>query len=229
MDKTHDFRSIFCGRCGHRIDFPVSCGKRFCGVCAKSKLTRMRRRMSFVINSIPRVSGENLKFLTLTLKSGEDPEKLVKHLIASFRRLRQRQFWSQRVSGGCYSIELTHSEAGWHVHLHAILMAHYMAQWQLSSLWKAVSGSFVVDIRRTYNNEAVAYLCKYLTCDKVPIELQDVVSQSLKGYRLWSPFGTAHDINRTYKPSAMKCPSCESSVWIPETAMRADNHFHKLL
>jgi hypothetical protein len=177
--------------------------------------------MLFVVNSLKRGDGESLKFLTLTVKSQADPLKMVRHLIDSFRRLRQRKAWMEAVSGGIYALEMTHNPAGWHVHIHAVIMAKYFAQWKLSHLWNSVSGSPVVDIRRTYNSECVAYLCKYLTCEKVPEEYRPEADRALKSCRLWSAFGTAHDLNNTYKPPKMKCPVCESTLWVPEFALNA--------
>lgn len=157
--------------------------------------------------------------MTLTIQSQEDLSPMITSLIVAFRRLRSRNLWKESVRGGVYVLEVTHSVKGWHAHLHVIMMARYIPQHFLSRIWKAVSGSPVLDIRQVKGKSPVGYVTHYLTKFDLPPEVAAEAEAAIRNRRLWSPFGIAHDLNQQYKPAPVPCPHCGQCAWISERAI----------
>jgi hypothetical protein len=91
-----------------------------------------------------------------------------------FTRLRHRKF-AKNWSGGFYSIEVTHADSGWHLHLHALIEAKWIDQGQLAREW--------ADINRGYG-----HICKVKDCRGLEY-LRQVLKYVVKGNELssWSP------------------------------------------
>lgn len=159
------------------------------------------------------------KFITLTLVSRQELAPMIDSLITGFRKLRGRKMWRDAVSGGVYVLEITHSEKGWHAHLHIIAMMRYVPQHHLSLVWLAITGSRIVDIRAVKGNTPVGYVTHYLTTFDVPAGDMLEAEAAVRNRRLWSPFGTAHDVNLTYKPPLYPCPHCGVVAWITQRAI----------
>lgn len=213
---THEYSTIYCASCGHPVHVPVRCGLRFCSVCSASAAGRARSRLQWIINNFEKQKRKRWKFLTLTLRSTEDLSKQLEHLISSFRKLRNRRLWKDSVTGGLYVVELTHSPKGWHCHLHVIMQSSYIPQYHLSRVWNAISGSPVVDIREVKNNGLATYLTQYLTKCDVPLDHRNEAEDAMRGRRMWSPFGLAHDLNCQYKPQPAPCPCCGCEEWMSD-------------
>ena len=134
-------------------------------------------------------------------------------LIHSFRRLRSRKLWSENVAGGCYVIETTWGNGGWHVHLHIVCLCRYIPQHQLSRVWKTISGAKIVDIRRCKPGDLSGYVTHYLTKFDFPPEHRQEARDAMQGRRLWSPFGICHDVNLQYVRPPYRCPECQCCDW----------------
>jgi hypothetical protein len=170
------------------------CHDRWCVPCAKT------RADTFTQNIRRALSGKTVRFMTLTLVSTNDSLLLrLKHLLASFRRLRRIPLWRRLVRGGCASIEITFNrETGlFHPHLHCLIEGSYFPQAILRTEWELATGdSRIVDIRPcTSHDNAAAYVAKYLVkpiahADHLDAEhLADVV-QSFRGVKQVVTFGT---------------------------------------
>lgn len=152
----------------HRVDrerykaVPDYCHDRWCQPCASSRQALIRRNLSGRIQDHPH------RFLTLTIRHGSEPlADLIKHLYKSFRRLRSRALWRDRVRGGACFLEITydHDRNSWHPHLHCMLDGSYIDRPELSRLWLAATGdSCNLDLRYIRTpREAVNYITKYAT------------------------------------------------------------------
>jgi hypothetical protein len=212
-DFSHNWKSVFCTHCGHRIDFPEACGKRFCGICSAKRNRRVANRLRFLISVGSSSSVKNLRFLTLTLPNFADLQTGFDHLIKSFRKLRQRREFMAHTEGGAFVIEVTGKTGAWHVHLHGILQGNFWSVYRISKLWKQCSGGEIVDIRAIYGTKLAGYLTKYLTKCTVPEECMDEVETAFRGKRMFGCFGTWHDINLRYNPPVYACPSCMKCDW----------------
>lgn len=213
MDKTHDYSTIVCAGCGHTIQIPVRCGLRFCSVCSRSAAARAHARISFICNNMKKAKNERWKLITLTLISQSELAPQIDHLIKSFRRLRARKMWTEAIQGGIYVLEITRSIRGWHAHLHVLCIGKFIPQHHLSRVWQSISGSRIVDIRQVKPGAAISYVTHYLT--KFDLSSADLIDAeaAVRNRRLWSPFGSAHDLNLQYKPAPVPCPHCGACDW----------------
>lgn len=172
------------------------CHSRHCEACARARRAGLVAAVAHQLKT----RRERCRFLTFTLKC--QPVPLVDQLdrlLASFRRLRQRQFWKKLVVGGAFFVEikLGKNSGAWHVHLHVLTEGLWIDQKKLSAEWHAVTGdSFIVDCRAIAEDAKVAsYVAKYAT---KPLS-SEVISQpekldecivSVRGRRLIQCFGT---------------------------------------
>jgi len=75
-------------------------------------------------------------------------------------------------------------------------------------MWKSISKGSGVWITRIPEKAVVGYLTKYLTKAGTVDSLTAETSASLKGMRLFSPFGTWYKMNIKYIKPASKCSKC---------------------
>jgi hypothetical protein len=213
-DDRHDWHTLACANCGRLVSVPVRCGLRFCNICNGARRSRTFKRLRFICANTPTKHSFHWKSIELTLVSQYNLSDMVDHIICAFRKLRARRFWRSATAGGIYVIELTHSQNGWHVHLHILVYAKWIPQDLLSAEWKRITGAPVVWIQRISARERLPYVIKYICKLSVPEELGPHVERALAQRRLWSPFGEAHDLNLTYKPEPHHCERCNGCDWI---------------
>ena len=158
-----------------------------------------------------------LKHLTLTVRNDPDLSKMTKHLLASFRKLRNTVIWKSGVVGGAFVIELTNKGNHWHAHLHIVIQAFWIEISDIMNAWyKCSDGNTGAYIRNIPPSEAVRYLSKYVTKSDLPEALQIEASEALKHYRLFSPFGSWYGINKRYEAPITRCSVCnEPSTFLP--------------
>lgn len=171
-----------------------TCKFRLCRPCAATRAALIRDNLT------THCKDRDLRFLTLTLKSADEPLRLtVARLHKHFRVLRRRILWRDRVTGGAGFVEVTRNQATqlWHVHLHCIVEGKYIPRSSLAAEWLAVTGdSYIIDIRRPASLITLAnYVTKYVTKPFAPgptTTMQDLIlaAQALEGSKLASTFGT---------------------------------------
>lgn len=219
MDDLHSFLSMVCGHCGRTISVPVSCGNRFCQVCNGPRKRKIRGKLSGFINTRKLRPRDTFKMLTLSVASTEDLKAQIDLLVASFRRLRQRAFWRNRVRGGLSVIEVTHSDAGWHAHIHAIIESAFLPYNELLSGWIAASGGRGCHVKAIPPQAITAYVTKYVTKSDMPEALQLQASDALKGRRLFQPFGEWHAPIAAIRIPHAVCRSCGTGYFLYGDAM----------
>lgn len=209
----HSFISIYCDGCTEVVTVPEYCGNRFCIICGSARRRRVANRLKSLVNASVPGSGERLKMITLTIPKVQDAREGVRTLLSSFRRLRSRPLWRNSVSGGAFILEICGRPGAWHIHAHILLNALYIPVRRLSKLWAQVSPGKIVDIRLAARDRAVTYLTKYLAKASVPDGLQVVVSDALKGTRMFQPFGSWYHALPPDKKVPFKCPCCGGVSW----------------
>ncbi len=126
-----------CKRCGNVWAIPDACGSRFCPKCVRA----VRQRNIAEIQKVVQQIGGRRRFVTLTVRSNHDLRRMLNNVSSSFVRLRARDWWQRHVTAGIYAVEVTHNpDAGWHVHIHAIVWGAYMPRPWLVSEWQAATG-----------------------------------------------------------------------------------------
>jgi len=225
----HKYSRFVCGHCGRIIDVPISCGNRFCNICQSSRQNRARFKIESLIKRLPKIQGFRLKMLTLSVPNTPDLQAGVDHLFKSFRRLRQRQYFKNRVVGGLIVCEITKSEAGWHPHLHILIQSMYLNFDVLLKLWCDVSGGLGVYIQNIPTKQAIFYVTKYIC--KTGLRGNDVITASncLKGKRLFQPFGKWHNWSNSIPKYEFHCPKCGHNdlVYMDSIVSITNNKYRK--
>ena len=210
INSNHKYLAIMCTCCGKHFDVPVYCGDRFCDICSYSRHGRVRKRLGWLISRYVPTKGSFLKHLTLTIPNQENLPKMLRSLLKAFRSLRQTAYWRNHVKGGAFVIEITGKTGSWHGHLHIVLDSTYMKWSVLRDLWIKYSGGRGVWINAIPPSQALSYLTKYLSKPEVSDQDLSEVNASLKGFRLFQPFGTWFAVNQTYVNPPAQCSSCSS-------------------
>lgn len=138
------------------------CHDRFCVPCGRTRAHVVAENLTRKLAPAPH------RLLTLTLRHSDTPlHRQLTRLFLSFKRLRSRTFWRERVTGGAAVLELTFNSATrlWHPHLHVILQGSYLPQPSLRALWLDITGdSSIVDIKLIRDAPGVvSYITKYIT------------------------------------------------------------------
>lgn len=182
-----------------------TCKMRLCRPCAAERAALIRA------NLLEAVKDREIRFLTLTLKSTDEPLRLtVARLHAYFRQLRRKPLFSKRVVGGAAFVEVTRNAQTclWHVHLHCLIEGKFLPKEALSRDWLAITGdSYIVDIRRPLSTAGIAnYVTKYVTKpfnpgDKTNLKDLTMAAQALEHAKLASTFGSWRRLHVLTGPS----------------------------
>lgn len=172
----------------------TSCRSRWCKPCFAARGTLLRTRLAARLDDRP------VRFVTLTLRASDECLKsVIDRLYKSFRALRQRPLWKNRVFGGAAFLEVKRGESSgaWHAHIHMLTQGRYLPQADLSREWLSITGdSPVVDIRLVKDRRTVLhYVTKYavksngLDHESGEDDLCEIID-ALKGRRTIITFGT---------------------------------------
>jgi len=170
-----------------------TCRSRWCQPCQRERAAVIQANLQ------PLLTSGDLRFVTLTLQSGEEPLKLtLDRLYAAFKKLRASPLWKRTVTAGAAFTEMHHrpKQRRWHVHLHVLVRGAWIPHAELARVWEAcTAGSNIVDIRFVRCTEAAAhYVCKYVSKPGGCLHTQDPETlceavRALKGRRLLLTFG----------------------------------------
>lgn len=180
---------LCCENCGHKKYVTYKCQARVCPICSW-QLARTRARFSEALLKQMKYP----KFLTLTMPTWTgDPREGIKFLREGFSKLRSREIW-KNVKGGCYQIELKPKENGWHIHIHVLMDAPYLAKQKLFSAWRDILNLpyASIDIRAAKSERQKKYITKYAVKEAdFNGDASAVVDwyEAVKGSRIFGTFG----------------------------------------
>lgn len=170
-----------------------TCRSRWCQPCQRERAAVIRANLT------PLLASARLRFVTLTLRSGDEPLKLtLDRLYAAFKKLRATPLWKRTVTAGAAFTELHHrpEQRRWHCHLHILVRGSWIPQAELSALWNVcTSGSPIVHIRFVHSTDNAAdYVCKYVSKPGGCLHTQTDATlieavKALRGRRLLLTFG----------------------------------------
>jgi hypothetical protein len=116
---------LWCKGCNHRHDASTKCSRKWCPSCGPKRANERAARMRFAFRRMKWPMQ-----LTLTVpnvaEGWEDPQ-LLRRLLHSFKKLRDRRIWKENVAGGIFSVEVTDKGNGLHPHLHALVDCRWLA------------------------------------------------------------------------------------------------------
>lgn len=124
---VHQFH---CPTCGQVHDSPpLTCNQRTCPSC----VPKLRaQNIAKVMDLLERVDDRRQKrgertprwrFLTLTVRSFDSFLPMRRFMAKAFGKLMRHRFWTKAVNAAVVCWETTHTAAGWHVHVHALIDA----------------------------------------------------------------------------------------------------------
>jgi plasmid rolling circle replication initiator protein Rep len=199
-----------------RLIKATSCKQHLlCAPCAIRRAAKAVECYLGRFNEIIALQGDLEPYLlTLTIKNGHDLQERFEHLAKSMKAIlkSRRNFDSRntgfnefcKIDGGVYSFELSHSEHGWHPHIHIVVLLRKTdlidfnprkpKDSQLSKDWKNITGdSFIVDIRPIKGDPAEGFVEVF----KYALKFSDLTSAQtveaysfLRGKRLQGSFGS---------------------------------------
>lgn len=195
------------------------CRDRACPLCSAIRGSQAAEKVEAIARRM-----NSPRLVTLTLASSEDPlGTQIDRLFNSFRELRRRKFWKERVISGVFTLEITfNAQRGtWHPHLHILTDGFYMPQNLLREEWHDVTtDSFIVDVRAVRDRkQAARYIAAYVA---KPLDAHGWTDDTLctflrecKGRRFIGTIGKAHstkvDGNDTEKPAPIESQICAAA------------------
>jgi len=163
---------VACCDCGHRWEVERTCDLRICPRCESSRKSRVIRKYKEEV--LDKMNPGHIRFITLTKENVQNLHRSdIRELRNDFNKLRRKQLFpdkegsksvfGSKMWGGIYAIEINHTSNGWNLHMHILYEGYYIDQENLSRAWEEITGSPVVDIRKSMNSEKnVLDLCKYV-------------------------------------------------------------------
>jgi len=200
----------------NRLVKAMSCKKHL--LCAPCAIRRASKATMAYLDKFNEINAAHIDLeahmLTLTVKNGHDLEERFNHLQSSMKKiLKSRRNYASngrgfnefcKIQGAVYSYELSHSEKGWHPHIHIIILLKKGTQIdfnqlnpkasQLSKDWHKVTGdSFIVDCRPIVGDTPVK---GFIEVFKYALKFSDLTAEQnvfaysfLRSKRLQGSFG----------------------------------------
>jgi hypothetical protein len=236
---------IECNDCGHMTQVDHHCDNRVCGKCGSSRWSRTVKSLKKRI--FDNMDWHEVRFMTLTVENTDELTSAdVSDLRDAFSKLKRREFFDKRIRGGVYSIECNYTDS-WNLHMHVVYEGSYIPQDRLSEAWSDLTGSPIVDIRRSNDKDSDAEeLAKYITKQpdvssnnsEIIDEDSEVLADRLMQYHramyqtnLVQSFGVFHHssdraVSSRWANALYECPECGSediSVCVPPAKSIAYN------
>lgn len=174
------------------------CNLRWCPMCQQTKRVIIAAGVSKWVTT-----ATSPKFLTLTLKSSDNPlEYQLKTLYDSFRLFRRRKFPASLIRGGFWFFQVTWNtkRMQWHPHIHCLIDSGFLPQRRLSKAWLSASGgSSIVDIRAVTDAvKSAQYVARYATAPASLLSFRpdqgQLIIRALTDQRIVGSWGSARGV-----------------------------------
>jgi len=172
------------------------CMHKLCPFCGRARTAHVAKQLEAIMQAMKRPRA-----MILTVRSNDRPLRdQIAALRRSFRQLRSRRFWKDRVLGGAYTLEITLNERTelWHPHLHIIYDGAYMPVKLLQHNWHDVTGGsevvWVQDVRDAPGaaRELAKYIGKVQQVDRLKDHHIRAYADGVNGSRMVQTFGDTH-------------------------------------
>jgi hypothetical protein len=155
---TQQFIAV-CDACRRQSVYYNRCENFFCPICARRLAADRRRSIEWWTEHV-----KQPKHVVLTSRNTDAlTASRVRDFKAAWSKLRRRKF-AKGWRGGFYSLEITNEGKGWHLHLHALIDAHWIDSGRLAREWADCIGQDVaiVKVKDARGTEYLRELCKYI-------------------------------------------------------------------
>lgn len=191
LERCHTIYTVAqCQKCGEVQKFPNRCDQHFCPECQPRLSNERRRAVEWWTHEI-----KQPKHVVLTV---QNLPNITKAHIQEFRRwwtnLRRSKF-ARHWHGGFYSLEITNEGRGWHLHLHALINAHWIDAVGLSVAWNKANNGLgrIVKVKdgreKNYLKEVTKYTVKGPQLAAWPKEVICEFLDAFDGVRTFGVFG----------------------------------------
>jgi hypothetical protein len=155
--------------------------------------------------------------LTQTKIKGESKKLARARILASFKKLQRRKFFSEYFAGGIWACEITESETGNHSHLHVFIFRRkFIDEKLLKSEWARVSpGAKNLNIKLINGlenglREVIKYISKPIPAENLTLESVKQILE-LKSLQMINTFGEFRTFCRDYELPEVEKQDCEES------------------
>lgn len=201
LENCHTHYTVaVCSGCNSVQKFPNRCDLFFCPECQPRISSDRKKAVEWWTREVAQP-----KHVVLTVKNVPNLTKQhVQEFRSWFTKLRRTKFARNWV-GGFYSLEVTNEGEGWHLHLHALINAHWIDAFQLSEHWARVTNGFgrIVKVKDARGQNYLAEVTKY--CVK-GVQLaawkpSDIVCfiDAFRGVRTFGVFGSLYGARTKFK------------------------------
>lgn len=189
-----------CTGCYKPSVFYNRCEVFYCPCCA-ARLANDRRKS--VEWWVPHVTQP--KHVVLTARNTATFSRaIVQRFKAAWAKLRRRKF-ARNWRGGFYSLEVTNEGKGWHLHLHALIDAHWIDSGQLAREWADCIGQdfSIVKVKDARAGDYLRELCKYIVDGNMLVkwsaeQIRDYI-EALHGQRTFGVFGKLYKLRQEHR------------------------------
>lgn len=208
-----EFTVAQCTGCKDARAFPNRCDQFYCPECQPRLSHDREKAVKWWTQTIAQP-----KHVVLTVRNIPDFTKgHVREFKKWFTRLRRMKF-ARNWRGGFYSLEVTNEGKGWHLHLHALVDAHWIDQQQLSDAWNKANGGagFIVKVKDARGTDYLRELTKYAVKGSElaawnPETIKTFIT-AMRGTRTFGVFGSLYgkrtewkDWLKTIADTQLKC------------------------
>jgi len=160
LEDCHSYYTIaHCADCAKVRKFPNRCDLFYCPECAAHLQNERSRQVEWWTVRCPQP-----KHVVLTIRNIPDLSPgHVDELRDMFSRLRRRKF-ARNWKGGFYTIQITYSAKGWHLHIHALVNARWIDEDKLKEEWRSITNGlgYIVRVKdcreKSYLREITRYV-----------------------------------------------------------------------
>lgn len=134
-----------CPRCGQKHDGPpLTCNQRICPACVPKLRAQNIAKVLELLEAVDEHRQKNgrrtprWRFVTLTVRSFDQFLPMRRFVAKAWGKLIRHRFWQRSVDACVACWETTHTAAGWHVHVHALVDA-FIPRETLVRAWEKVT------------------------------------------------------------------------------------------
>lgn len=201
LENCHTHYTVaVCNGCNSVQKFPNRCDLFFCPECQPRLQSDRKKAVEWWVRTI-----EQPKHVVLTVKNVSNLNKgHVLEFKKWFTKLRRTKFASNWI-GGFYKLEVTNEGEGDHLHLHALVDARWIDQFQLSEHWAKVTNGMgrivrVKDVRgESYLNEVTKYTVAGVMIAAWSGEQICKFIDAFRGVRTFGVFGSLYGMRTKFR------------------------------
>jgi len=192
LELCHSYYTVCqCNNCHTVRKYPNRCDLFYCPECAAHLENERRKQVEWWVREVTQPKHVVLTVRNIPRLSRGHIDQLMKW----FGNLRRRKF-AANWRGGFWTIQCTNENAGWHLHIHALVDANWIDAPKLALEWDNVTNGMgrIVKVRDCREQEYLAEVTRYVVRGSqlakwTPDEISSFIS-AFEGKRCFGVFGS---------------------------------------